>query len=125
MFGDRISGASFPVLVTLSSLSIQYSYAYRHRLFLLRPIRHSRGIIHMAVPHEKSPAFGPYTETSAPSKNSALFSAFTPLASVYSRFSGWRTALGFPNPGTVENLQKEVKSEHFVIHHLLGGRFIR
>jgi mitochondrial import receptor subunit TOM40 len=74
-----------------------------------------------AVSHEKSPALGPYTVTSAPSKNSALLSAFTPLASAYSRFSSWRTGLGFSNPGTVENLQKEVKSEHFVIYHLLGA----
>lgn len=32
-----------------------------------------------------------------------------PLVNIYSRFSQWRTSLGLPSPGTVENLQKEVK----------------
>jgi mitochondrial import receptor subunit TOM40 len=68
-----------------------------------------------AVPHEKSSALGLYTEASTPFKNSTLSSAFSPLANAYSRLSSWRTALGFPNPGTVENLQKEVKSGYFII----------
>jgi hypothetical protein len=34
-----------------------------------------------------------------------------PLANVYGRYSAWRSSLGLPNPGTAENLQKEVKSE--------------
>ncbi len=65
----------------------------------------------VASPHEKTPSLGPYTEALAPSKNSTLFPIFSPLANAYSRFSGWRAALGLPNPGSVENLQKEVKSE--------------
>ena len=32
------------------------------------------------------------------------------LGSLYSRLSSWRASLELPNPGTVENLQKEVKS---------------
>jgi hypothetical protein len=73
------------------------------------------------IPHEKSPALGPYTENVAPSKNSSPFTSFSPLAGAYSRFSSWRTALGLPNPGTVENLQKEVKSEHFAVSSVSGG----
>jgi mitochondrial import receptor subunit TOM40 len=66
-----------------------------------------------ASSHEKALSLGPYTETSTPSKSSTLFPVFSPFAKAYSRFSGWRAALGLPNPGSVENLQKEVKSEHF------------
>lgn len=67
---------------------------------------------HMVTsPHENSLSLGPYSETSAPSKSS--FPVFSPLVNAYSRLSSWRAALGLPNPGTVENLQKEVKSEFF------------
>jgi len=66
-----------------------------------------------AISHENSPNsnLGPYTQTPAPSKNSTFF----PFANAYSRFASWRAALGLPNPGAVENLQKEVKSELFAI----------
>ena len=63
-------------------------------------------------PHENSLSLGPYSETSAPSKSS--LPVFSPLVNAYSRLSSWRAALGLPNPGTVENLQKEVKSEFFL-----------
>jgi len=63
-------------------------------------------------PHEKALSLGPYTETSAPSKSSTLFPVVSPFANAYSRFSSWRAALGLPNPGSVENLQKEVKTTH-------------
>ena len=33
----------------------------------------------------------------------------SPLTSLYGRFTQWRKSLDLPNPGTVENLQKEVK----------------
>jgi hypothetical protein len=69
----------------------------------------------VASSHEKALSLGPYTETSAPSKSSTLFPVFSPFANVYSRFSSWRAALGLPNPGSVENLQKEVKSELFAV----------
>jgi hypothetical protein len=68
----------------------------------------------VASPHEKTPSLGSYTETSAPSKSSTHFPVFSPFANAYSRLSSWRAALGLPNPGSVENLQKEVKSEFFV-----------
>ena len=74
-----------------------------------------------AASHEKSLPPGSYTETPAQSKKSTLFSAFSPLANASSRFSSWRTALGLPNPGSVENLQKEVKSKYFILRELLGG----
>ena len=38
-------------------------------------------------------------------------SAVSPLTKVYDRFSQWKTTLGLSNPGTVENLTKEVKCE--------------
>jgi hypothetical protein len=39
-----------------------------------------------------------------------LTTAVSPVASLYERFSQWRTLFGLPNPGQVEDLQKEVKS---------------
>ena len=74
-----------------------------------------------AAEHEKPFLPGSYAETPAQSKKSTFFSAFSPLANVHSRFSSWRTALSLPNPGTVENLQKEVKSQYFIFRKLLGG----
>jgi len=74
------------------------------------------------VSHEKSPTLGPYTENAAPSKNSTLFAPISPLANAYSRFSSWRTALALPNPGTVENLQKEVKTTHLTNFIFDGAR---
>ena len=44
------------------------------------------------------------------SSSSTYFSSLTPLHNVYNKFSQWRASLGLSNPGTVENLQKEVKS---------------
>jgi hypothetical protein len=67
------------------------------------------------VPYEKPPSLGPYTENAVPSKNSTLLPSFSTLANAYSRFSSWHIALALPNPGSVENLQKEVKSEFFCI----------
>jgi mitochondrial import receptor subunit TOM40 len=72
-------------------------------------------------PYEKSVSLGPYTETSAPSKSSASFPVFSPFVNAYSRLSGWRAALGLPNPGTVENLQKEVKSEFLLFAKSVRG----
>jgi len=45
-----------------------------------------------------------------------------PFANVYNRFASWRKALDLPNPGTVENLQKEVKSTHLTNFFFDGGR---
>jgi mitochondrial import receptor subunit TOM40 len=65
-----------------------------------------------AASHEKPIPVGLHTETPAEPKKSTLFSAFSPLANAHARFSSWRTTLGLPNPGSVENLQKEVKTTH-------------
>jgi hypothetical protein len=73
-----------------------------------------------AASHEKPLSPDSYTETPVQPKKSTLFSAFSPLANAHARFFSWRTALGLPNPGTVENLQKEVKSEYFILGKLLG-----
>ena len=45
------------------------------------------------------------------SSSSPFASVVSPLAHVYDRFSQWKIALGLSNPGTVENLTKEVKCE--------------
>ena len=45
------------------------------------------------------------------SSSSPFTSVVSPLTNVYDRFSRWKTALGLSNPGTVENLTKEVKCE--------------
>lgn len=49
--------------------------------------------------------------TYAPAKSTAYsyFNPLSPLHNVYNRFARWRTELGLPQPGSVENLQKEVK----------------
>ncbi|KAH9180557.1 eukaryotic porin-domain-containing protein [Lactarius sanguifluus] len=75
-----------------------------------------------AASHEKSLPPGPYTEPPTQPKKSTLFSAFSPLANASSRFSSWRTALGLPNPGSVENLQKEVKTTHLTNFIFDGAR---
>ncbi|KAF8894627.1 eukaryotic porin-domain-containing protein [Infundibulicybe gibba] len=55
-----------------------------------------------------------------PSKpiHSSLFSPF----GIYDRFAQWRTDLGLPNPGTVENIQKEVKGTHLTNYIFDGAR---
>ena len=73
-----------------------------------------------AASHEKPLPPGSYAETLAQPKKSTLLTAFSPLANAHSRFSSWRTALGLPNPGSVENLQKEVKSQYFIFRRLFG-----
>ena len=45
------------------------------------------------------------------SSSSPFASVASPLTNAYNRFSQWKSALGLPNPGTVENLTKEVKCE--------------
>ncbi|KAG2753207.1 hypothetical protein P692DRAFT_20845921 [Suillus brevipes Sb2] len=77
-----------------------------------------------------SPAFPPAQDASvdpSPSSvpqapKSSYPSALSPLTSVFSRFSQWRKSLDLPNPGTVENLQKEVKSTHLTNFIFDGAR---
>ena len=40
---------------------------------------------------------------------SSYFNPLSPFTDAYDRFARWRADLGLPHPGTVENLQKEVK----------------
>ncbi|KZT42078.1 hypothetical protein SISSUDRAFT_1069613 [Sistotremastrum suecicum HHB10207 ss-3] len=51
-----------------------------------------------------------------------LTTAVSPFTSVYNRISQWRTELDLPNPGTVENLQKEVKNTHLTNFMFDGAR---
>ncbi|KAF8654079.1 hypothetical protein AX16_003612 [Volvariella volvacea WC 439] len=57
-----------------------------------------------------------------PSKNLGAFAFLSPFANAYDRFSQWRTDLGLSNPGSVENLQKEVKTTHLTNFMFDGGR---
>lgn len=43
---------------------------------------------------------------SSPSSSSGVFG---PALNIYNRIGQWKEALGLPNPGTVENISKEVK----------------
>jgi len=56
------------------------------------------------------------------SSSSPFVSVVSPLANAYDRFSQWRYALGLSNPGTVENLTKEVKSTHLTNFFFDGAR---
>lgn len=46
----------------------------------------------------------------ASSSSSSLLSAFAPVTNAYNRLAEWRRALDLPQPGTIENIQKEVRS---------------
>lgn len=46
----------------------------------------------------------------------------SPFTRLYHRYSEWRTNLGLPNPGTIENLQKEVKATLLQNYIFDGGR---
>ena len=37
------------------------------------------------------------------------FSPLSPFINVYNRFARWRSDLDLPQPGAIENLQKEIK----------------
>ncbi|KAG5642956.1 hypothetical protein DXG03_001838 [Asterophora parasitica] len=53
---------------------------------------------------------------------SSYFNPISPFTDVYDRFNQWRTDLGLPHPGTVENLQKEVKATHLTNYIFDGAR---
>ncbi|KAI0054083.1 hypothetical protein FA95DRAFT_1579134 [Auriscalpium vulgare] len=70
-----------------------------------------------AFPPEKlslDPAF-----PSSPSSSRGRLGA---LSDAYNRFSSWRSTLGLSNPGSVENLQKEVKNTHLTNFFFDGAR---
>ncbi|KAJ7285819.1 eukaryotic porin-domain-containing protein [Mycena rebaudengoi] len=48
----------------------------------------------------------------SPSSRSSYFAPISPFFNAYDRFALWRADLGLPQPGTVENLQKETKATH-------------
>ncbi|KAG5342756.1 hypothetical protein C0989_008706 [Termitomyces sp. Mn162] len=62
----------------------------------------------------------PFTP-SLPSQSS-YFNPISPFTDVFDRFNQWRTDLGLPHPGTVENLQKEVKATHLTNYMFDGAR---
>ncbi|CAK5277691.1 unnamed protein product [Mycena citricolor] len=53
---------------------------------------------------------------------SPFSTALSPISNAYDRFAQWRTDLGLPHPGTVENLQKEIKSTHLTNFMFDGAR---
>lgn len=62
-------------------------------------------------PKPASPGFPISTlSTSSDEPSGPLSFAFAPAINIYNRFWSWRTSLDLPNPGSVENLQKEIKS---------------
>ncbi|EPQ58732.1 hypothetical protein GLOTRDRAFT_27444, partial [Gloeophyllum trabeum ATCC 11539] len=63
----------------------------------------------------------PYPSSSTKSSAwSPFYSAVSPFTRTYDRFSQWRSDLALPCPGSVENLQKEVKSTHLT-HFIFDG----
>ena len=63
----------------------------------------------------------PVSPPSIPSKSS-YFNPISPLTDAFERITQWKTDLGLPHPGTVENLQKEVKSTHLTNYMFDGAR---
>jgi len=53
---------------------------------------------------------------------SVVSPTFSPVASLFDRFSRWRASFGLPNPGQVEDLQKEVKLTHLNQYLFDGAR---
>lgn len=54
-------------------------------------------------------------------KSSSYLDAIAPLTNTWNRYSAWRESFGLPNPGSTEQLTKEVKGE-LVVDSLLRGR---
>jgi mitochondrial import receptor subunit TOM40 len=54
-----------------------------------------------------------HTQSELPPSKSAYLNVISPLTNAWNRYSEWRTGLGLPNPGTAEQLQKEVKGTLF------------
>jgi len=53
---------------------------------------------------------------------SPFYAALSPFTSTYNRFSQWRSDLALPSPGSIENLQKEVKSTQLTNFIFDGAR---
>ncbi|KAJ1309480.1 hypothetical protein OPQ81_006255 [Rhizoctonia solani] len=52
----------------------------------------------------------------------AFSAAASPFVNAYGRFASWKAGLGLTNPGTVENMQKDVKMTHTTNHLFDGAR---
>ncbi|KAI5899485.1 eukaryotic porin-domain-containing protein [Schizophyllum commune] len=52
----------------------------------------------------------------------SYFNPLSPLSNAYDRVQQWRADLGLPNPGTTENLQKEVRATTLTNLMFDGGR---
>ncbi|KAG6909703.1 hypothetical protein DXG01_015904 [Tephrocybe rancida] len=52
----------------------------------------------------------------------SYFNPISPFTDAFDRFNQWRTDLGLPHPGTVENLHKEVKATHLTNYIFDGAR---
>ncbi|GAB1517993.1 translocase of outer mitochondrial membrane [Rhizoctonia solani] len=52
----------------------------------------------------------------------AFAAAASPFVNTYGRFASWKAGLGLTNPGTTENMQKEVKMTHATNHIFDGAR---
>ncbi|KDR81622.1 hypothetical protein GALMADRAFT_239683 [Galerina marginata CBS 339.88] len=52
----------------------------------------------------------------------SYFNPVSPFFNAYDRFAAWREDLGLPHPGSVENLQKEVKATHLSNYIFDGAR---
>ena len=93
----------------------------RNELFSYRSPRLPRslpvGHVRLGTDAQQHAAFFPVPSPStlfkmaSTSSSSPFISVVSPLANVYDRFSQWKIALGLSNPGTVENITKEVKCE--------------
>ncbi|KAI0093574.1 eukaryotic porin-domain-containing protein [Irpex rosettiformis] len=49
-------------------------------------------------------------------------SVFAPATNAYGRLAAWRRALDLPQPGTIENIQKEVRNTHLTNFFFDGAR---
>ncbi|ORX33408.1 putative mitochondrial import receptor subunit tom40 [Kockovaella imperatae] len=75
----------------------------------------------MAYPGEKNPApsaFTPYLDAV-----NGLFQPMTgPVMNTYNRFHGWKESMGLIQPGTVENLTREISQVHLANWAFEGAR---
>ncbi|KAF5358318.1 hypothetical protein D9756_001563 [Leucocoprinus leucothites] len=73
-----------------------------------------------AIPEKPLAAESP--AISQPTVAPSYFNPVSPLWNAIDRFNQWRADLGLPHPGTVENLQKEVKATHLNNYMFDGAR---
>ncbi|KAH7914702.1 eukaryotic porin-domain-containing protein [Hygrophoropsis aurantiaca] len=64
----------------------------------------------------------PSPSSFSPSPQKSSTPGVAPFTNIFGRFSQWRKSLDLPNPGSVENLQKEVKTTHLTNFIFDGAR---